>query len=100
MVGADNDLIAGHARLLAGLQLGMAEVPVIVLGHLSESQRRALVIADDQLALNAGWSEEMLHLELQALQETDFDLSLIGFEDEELARLIAAQDAALVRLLG
>ena len=94
LVGADDDVIAGHARLLAGLQLGMPEVPVIVLGHLSESQRRALVIADNQLALNAGWSEEMLHVELQALQETDFDLSLVGFEDEELARLLAAQDAA------
>jgi len=94
LVGADNDVIAGHARLLAGLQLGMPEVPVIVLGHLSESQRRALVIADNQLALNAGWSDEMLNVELKALQETDFDLNLVGFEDEELARLLASQDAA------
>jgi DNA modification methylase len=94
LVGADDDVIAGHARLLAGLQLSMPEVPVIVLGHLSESQRRALVIADNQLALNAGWSEEMLHLELKALQETDFDLNLVGLEDEELARLLASQDAA------
>jgi DNA modification methylase len=94
LVGADNDVIAGHARLLAGLQLGMPEVPVIVLGRLSESQRRELVIADNQLALNAGWSEEMLNVELQALQETDFDLNLLGFEDEELARLLASQDAA------
>jgi hypothetical protein len=56
-------------------------------------QRRALVIADNQLALNAGWSEEMLQLELQALQDVDFDLSLVGFDDEELARLLAAQEA-------
>jgi DNA modification methylase len=70
----------------------MSEVPVIQLGHLSEAQRRALVIADNQLALNAGWSEEALRLELQALQEADFDLSLVGFDDEELARLLADQD--------
>src|SRR6202171_3286974 len=94
LVGADHDLLAGHARLLAARPLGMSEVPVIQLGHLSEAQRRALVIADNQLALNAGWSEEMLRLELQALQEAEFDLSLVGFDDDELARLLAAQDAA------
>jgi DNA modification methylase len=93
LVGADNDVIAGHARLLAARKLGMTEVPVIQLGHLTEAQRRALVIADNQLALNAGWSDETLRLELQALQEADFDLSLVGFDDEELARLLAAQDA-------
>ena len=94
LVGADNDVLAGHARLLAARQLEMSEVPVIQLGRLSEAQRRALVIADNQLALNAGWSEEALRLELQALQEADFDLSLVGFDDDELARLLAAQDAA------
>jgi len=93
LVGADNDVIAGHARLLAARKLGMTEVPVIQLGHLTEAQRRALVIADNQLALNAGWSDETLRLELQALQEADFDLSLVGFDDGELARLLAAQDA-------
>src|ERR1700730_15734924 len=94
LVGADNDVLAGHARLLAARQLEMNEVPVIQLGHLSEAQRRALVIADNQLALNAGWSEETLRVELQALQEAEFDLSLVGFDDDELARLLAAQDAA------
>src|ERR1017187_774347 len=71
----------------------MTEVPVIVLANLTESQRRALVIADNQLALNAGWDEEILRLELAALQEEDFDLNLVGFDDEELARLLAEQDA-------
>src|SRR5580700_3726315 len=63
LVGADNDVIAGHARLLAACQLEMGEVPVIQLGHLSEAQRRALVIADNQLAITgASWDEESLRL--------------------------------------
>src|ERR1700730_6001234 len=94
LVGADNDVLAGHARLLAARELGMSEVPVIQLGHLSEAQRRALVIADNQLALNAGWDEDALRVELAALQEQDFDVDLLGFDDDELARLLATQDAA------
>src|ERR1035437_6288748 len=93
LVGAENDILAGHARLLAARQLGMTEVPVIQLGHLSEAQRRALVIADNQLSINAGWSEETLRIELQALQEADFDLTLVGFDEDELARLLAAEEA-------
>lgn len=84
---------AGHGRLLAARKLGLKEVPVIVLDHLTEAQKRAYIIADNQLALNAGWNDELLGIELAALQQEDFDLSLIGFEDEELARLLAAQDA-------
>src|SRR5215469_6783426 len=69
-------IIAGHGRLLAARKLGLAEVPVIVLDHLTEAQKRAYIIADNQLALNAGWDEETLRLELAALQEEDFDLAL------------------------
>ena len=94
LVGADNDILAGHARFEVALQEGMTEVPVIQLGHLSAAQRRALVIADNQLAITgAGWDEETLRLELAALHEESFDLSLIGFDDDELARLLAQQDA-------
>jgi DNA modification methylase len=93
LVGPDEVVIAGHARLLAALKLGLAEVPVIVLRSLSAAQRRALAIADNQLALGAGWDEELLRLELAALHEEDFDLNLMGFEDQDLTRLLAAADA-------
>lgn len=94
LVGTDDVIVAGHARLQAAHQLGMREVPVIVLGHLTEIQRRALVIADNQLALQAGWDEEMLRRELASLQSDDFPLSLIGFDDTDLARLLEAHDSA------
>jgi DNA modification methylase len=88
LAGADGVIIAGHARLLAARKLGLTEVPVIVLDHLSETQRRALIIADNRLALNAGWDEEMLRVELAALEEEGFDLDLVGFSDEELEDLL------------
>jgi len=89
LIGADYIVIAGHGRLAAAKKLCLIEVPVIVLGHLTEAQRRALVIADNQLALNAGWHEEMLRVELRALQAEDFDLDLVGFGELELAELLA-----------
>ncbi len=92
LVGDDNVVIAGHGRLLAAQQLGMNEVPVIVLGHLSPIQRRALVIADNKLALNASWDEEMLSLELQALDDMDFDIDLLGFSDAELSEMLTSPE--------
>jgi DNA modification methylase len=89
LAGADGIVIAGHARLLAARKLGLAEVPVIVLDHLTKSQRRALVIADNRLALNAGWDEEMLRVELDALREDDFNLDVLGFADDEIDALLA-----------
>jgi DNA modification methylase len=94
LVDTKAGIIAGHGRLLAARKLQLTEVPVIVLDHLSEAQKRAYIIADNQLALNAGWDETVLQAELAALQEEDFNIRLIGFEDEELARLLAQQDAA------
>jgi hypothetical protein len=93
LAGGDGVVIAGHARLLAARKLGITEVPVIVLDHLSESQRRALVIADNRLALNAGWDEEMLRVELDALREDDFNLDLLGFGDDELEALLSEPDS-------
>jgi len=90
--GADGIVIAGHARLLAARKLHMTEVPVIVLDHLTETQRRALVLADNRLALNAGWDEEMLRVELEALREDDFNLDLLGFADDEVEALLAEPD--------
>jgi DNA modification methylase len=88
LAGGDGVIIAGHARLAAARKLGMGEVPVIVLDHLTPAQRRALVLADNKLALNAGWDEEMLRVELESLKEENFDLDVVGFSDEELEALL------------
>jgi DNA modification methylase len=84
--GADG-ILAGHGRLAAAKDMGLAEVPVIVLDHLSAEQRRAYILADNQLALNAGWDMELLQQEIVGLGELGFDLSLLGFDDEQLAEL-------------
>ena len=89
MAGSDGIIIAGHARLLAARKLGMTEGPVIVLDPLSEAQRRALVLADNKLALNAGWDAEMLRIELQDLEVNGFNLDLVGFSAEELETILA-----------
>src|SRR5580692_5528822 len=94
LVDTKAGIIAGHGRLLAARKLGLKEVPVIVLDHLTEAQKRAYIIADNQLALNAGWDENLLRQELVALQNEDFNLDLMGFDDEDLARLLADQEAA------
>ncbi len=88
LAGADGLVIAGHARLQAARKLGMTEVPVIVLDGLTETKRRALVLADNRLALNAGWDEEMLRVEMAALDEAGFNLELVGFTDDEIEGLL------------
>jgi len=87
----DGEIIAGHGRVLAARKLGLEQVPVIVLGHLNANQRRAFMLADNKLALNAGWDEEMLRLELEALAAEDFTLSLTGFDEPEIVELLAAE---------
>jgi site-specific DNA-methyltransferase (adenine-specific) len=88
LVDGQNGIIAGHGRLAAARKLGLTEVPVIVLDHLSEAQKKALVIADNKLASNAGWDDEMLRLELGDLQEMGFDATIAGFTTEELDALL------------
>ena len=88
LVDGDNGIIAGHGRLLAARKLKMDKVPVIELSHLSETQKKALIIADNKLALNADWDFDLLTIELQKLSEEDFDLGLVGFDAEELAKLL------------
>ena len=92
LVDSTDGIIAGHGRLLAARKLGLAEVPVVVLGHLSEIQRRAYVIADNQLALNAGWNDELLRSVLESLGADGFNLSLVGFSDEELVTILAGDE--------
>lgn len=88
LVDSDEGVIAGHCRLAAAQDLGLEQVPVVVLDHLSPEQRRAYVLADNQLALNAGWDEAKLAEELAALHLADFDLPVLGFDDAELAALL------------
>lgn len=93
LIGEDDVIVAGHGRLMAAQELGLCEVPVIVLDHLSEAQRRALVIADNRLAENAGWDQTMLRAELAALREDEFDLDLLGFDESELDEILDGFEA-------
>lgn len=95
LVDEHNAIIAGHGRLEAAKQRGMAEVPTIMLAGLSAAQKRALAIADNQLALNAGWDAETLRLELGELGAAGFDVSLVGFSDDEMAAILADRNAGL-----
>ena len=92
LAGSDGVIVAGHGRLAAAQKLGIETVPVVVLDHLTPTQRRALVIADNRIAENAGWDEAMLQIELAALQEDSFDLSLTGFDADALADLLAGEE--------
>jgi len=87
LIDAEGGIIAGHGRVMAGRKLGIKEAPCIVLDNLTEAQRRAYVIADNKLALNAGWDVELLKVELKDLDTEKFDLTLTGFEIGELATL-------------
>jgi len=95
LVDGENGVIAGHGRLLAARKLGMATVPVIELDGLSEAEKRAYIIADNKIALNAGWDTEMLALEIGDLGDLGFDLSLTGFGDEEIATLLNSGNPGL-----
>ena len=85
LIDGENGIIAGHGRVLAARKLGMDEVPCIELAGLTDAQRRAYIIADNKLALNGGWDEDMLAVELGELNAADFDMALIGFDAAGLA---------------
>src|SRR5690554_2237019 len=87
IIDGDNGIIAGHGRVLAAQKLGMETVPVIEASHLTDAQRRAYIIADNRLALDAGWDEEMLRIEFAELEELGFDLDLTGFSLDEIEAL-------------
>ena len=92
LIDEKDNIIAGHGRLLASKKLKMEEVPCIVLSGLTEAQKKAYIIADNKMALNAGWDDELLKIELENLKELDFDLELIGFNVDELEDIFQAEE--------
>jgi len=92
LIDGQNGIIAGHGRVMAASKLGLAKVPCIRLAHLTDTQKRAYIIADNKLALNAGWDEEMLGLELSDLRELDFDLGLLGFDGDAIEDFLKPQE--------
>ena len=93
LIDADGGIIAGHGRVMAARKLGLKDVPCIALGHLTAAQRKAYIIADNRLALNAGWDEELLAVELSALDDSGFDVGLVGFSDADMERLLGLTDS-------
>ena len=92
LIDEKDSIIAGHGRLMASKKLGMEEVPCIVLEGLTEAQKKAYIIADNKMALNAGWDEELLKIELENLKELDFDLDLTGFNVDELDDILGKNE--------
>ena len=93
LIDEENGVIAGHGRIMAAKKLGMDKVPCIILAGLSEAQKKAYVITDNQLSLTSSWNMETLALEVEALQAEDFDLNILGFSDEEMNNLVISFDA-------
>ena len=89
IISEDNTILAGHARVLAARKLGLDKVPCIKAENLTEAQKRAYIIADNKLSLNAGWDEELLAVEISDLQAESFDLSILGFDEKELDKLLS-----------
>lgn len=92
IVDGDNGIVAGHGRVMAARKLGIETVPTIDASHLTEAQKRAFIIADNKIALNAGWDSDLLAIEIADLQSVEFDLDLLGFSADELAGLLPSED--------
>ena len=95
LAGSDGVIVAGHGRLAAAQKLGLDTVPVVVLDHLTPTQRRALIIADNRIAENAGWDDAMLRIELQSLQDDGFNLDITGFDADALAAIMAGEETTV-----
>ena len=89
LIDKESMIIAGHGRVMAANKLKLSKIPTICLDHLTEAQKKAYIIADNRLALNAGWDEDMLKVELEELNDLEFDISLLGFEDNEIESLLS-----------
>ena len=89
IIDREFNVIAGHGRIAAAKEEGMEEVPCVFVDYLTEAQKKAYILADNRMALDAGWDEELLRIEIESLQGADFDVSLTGFEEGELADLFA-----------
>ena len=100
LIDESKGIIAGHGRLMAAKKLGIDNVPCITLEGLSEAQKKAYVIADNKLALNAGWDMDLLKVDIEALDDLDFDLSLLGFDDLELEDILNSVDEVGLPLLA
>lgn len=92
LIDADNGLIAGHGRVMAGRKLGLKQVPAIRLGHLTEIQKKAFILADNKIALNSDWDFDLLKTEIENLKDEDFKLDLIGFNANELSTILGLDE--------
>ena len=92
LIDEDGGIIAGHGRTLAGPKLGVCEVPCLRLSYLTDAQKKAYVIADNQLAMNAGWNEELLKIEIEHLKELNFEIGLLGFDNDFIKDLFDEED--------
>ena len=93
IIDSDFNVIAGHGRLMAAKEEGIEEVPCVLVDYLTEAQKKAYILADNRYAQDAGWDEELLRLEIEALEGMDFDVSLTGFDDQEIADLFADSES-------
>ena len=89
LIDREFNVIAGHGRLMAAKEEGLTSVPCVYVDHLTEAQKKAYILADNRMAMDAGWDEDLLRVELVALQGFDFDMTLTGFDEQELADLFA-----------
>lgn len=97
IIDRDYNVIAGHGRIMAAKEEGIKEVPCVFVDYLTEAQKKAYILADNRMAMDAGWDEELLRVEIEALQDADFDIGLTGFDENDLADLFGNDDTSDVK---